>query len=80
LPGGRVVIGDAKHVPGWLCRRPEVMIRGSLERPVVIDILRRSRIYISATHIENSYNAAAEGAFLAEESFISDIPPHRELL
>jgi hypothetical protein len=57
-----------------------VVIRGRLERPAVMEALRRSRYYISATHVENSYNAAAEGAFLANESFISDIPPHRELL
>jgi len=30
--------------------------------------------------LKNSYNAASEGAFLARESFISDIGPHRELL
>jgi hypothetical protein len=44
------------------------------------DILRRPRIYMSATHIENSYNAAAEGAFLAQETLTPDIPPHREVL
>jgi hypothetical protein len=46
----------------------------------VIACLRRSRFYISTTFIENSYNAAAEGAFMADESYISDIGPHRELL
>ena len=30
--------------------------------------------------IENSWNAAAEGIFLAKESYISKIPPHNELL
>lgn len=75
-----VIIGEPKHVPGWLRRRSEVIVRGTLERQAVIDILRRSRFYLSATHVENSYNGAAEGAFLAAESFISDIPPHRELL
>ena len=75
-----VVIGDAEQLPGWLRRHSDVVIRGRLERQAVIEALRRSRFYISATHVENSYNAAAEGAFLANESFISDIPPHRELL
>jgi glycosyltransferase involved in cell wall biosynthesis len=75
-----VVIGDEKQLPGWLRRHSDVVIRGRLEQHAVIEALRRSRFYISATHVENSYNAAAEGAFLASESFISDIPPHRELL
>src|SRR5579862_8749277 len=74
------VIGDAKQIPGWLRRHSDVVIRDRLERQAVIEALRRSRFYISATHVENSYNAAAEGGFLATESFISDIPPHRELL
>jgi glycosyltransferase involved in cell wall biosynthesis len=75
-----VVIGDSKPVPDWLRRHPEVLLRGRLDRGAVIETLRQSRFYISATHVENSYNGAAEGAFLAEESYISDIPPHRELL
>jgi hypothetical protein len=74
------IIGEPKHVPGHLRRRSEVIIRGTLQRQAVVDTLRRSRFYLSATHVENSYNGAAEGAFLAAESFISDIPPHRELL
>jgi hypothetical protein len=32
------------------------------------------------TYIENSYNAASEGIFLADESYISNIGPHQELL
>jgi glycosyltransferase involved in cell wall biosynthesis len=81
IPGLQlVIIGEPKHVPGWLRRRSEVIVRGTLQRQAVIETLRHSRFYLSATHVENSYNAAAEGAFLAAESFISDIPPHRELL
>jgi glycosyltransferase involved in cell wall biosynthesis len=75
-----MVIGDAKPVPAWLKNHPEVIIRGRLGKQEVIDILRSCRFYISATYCENSYNSAAEGAFLADESFISDIPPHHELL
>jgi glycosyltransferase involved in cell wall biosynthesis len=75
-----LVIGDAAPVPGWLKNHPDVIMRGTLDRQEVIDILRRSKFYISATYCENSYNGAAEGAFLADESFVSDIPPHHELL
>jgi hypothetical protein len=42
--------------------------------------LKTAKFYVSTTRIENSYNAASEGIFLAEESYISDIGPHRELL
>jgi glycosyltransferase involved in cell wall biosynthesis len=75
-----VIIGDAQAVPGWLRRHPDVSCLGTLGRAAVIDWLRRSRFYISSTYVENSYNGAAEGAFLAAESLLSDIPPHRELL
>jgi len=74
------VIGDPRYVPKELARHPDVLLRGILKRSEVIECLRHSRFYISTTHVENSYNAASEGAFLAEESFISDIPPHQELL
>jgi hypothetical protein len=46
----------------------------------LVDCLRKTRFYISTTRVENSYNAAAEGIFFADESYISDIGPHRELL
>jgi hypothetical protein len=75
-----VIIGDAQDVPASLKGRGDVIVRGALARADVIACLRRSRFYISTTFIENSYNAAAEGAFMADESYISDIGPHRELL
>jgi len=73
------IIGDPALVPKAVARHPDVTLRGILGRPQVIECLSRSRFYISTTRVENSYNAASEGAYLAEESFISDIPPHREL-
>lgn len=80
-PGlGLVVIGDADCVPSELRRDPAVQLRGLRPRPEVIARLRAARFYISTTYIENSFNAASEGAFLADESYVSDIPPHRELL
>lgn len=74
------IIGDETMVPLALRRRDDILIMGLLGRSKVIDLLRESKYYISMTHIENSYNAASEGAFLADESYISDIGPHRELL
>jgi hypothetical protein len=74
------VIGNEKYIPRALLSDPRVVIRGILPRPEVVSCLRQARYYLSTTLIENSYNAASEGIFLAEESYISDIGPHRELL
>jgi len=74
------VIGDVCHVPDAFRTDADIILRGILPRSKVVECLRRSRFYISTTQVENSFNAAAEGAFLSEEAFISDIPPHRELL
>lgn len=80
-PGLRLeIIGAAELIPRRILRDPLVAARGTMPQPDVCRILRRARYYITTTLIENSYNAAAEGVFLARESFISDIEPHRELL
>ena len=75
-----MIIGDEKAIPEEVRRDQDVIVRGVLERSDVAESLRKARYYISATRIENSYNAAAEGVFVADESYISDIGPHRELL
>jgi glycosyltransferase involved in cell wall biosynthesis len=75
-----MIIGDAQLVPKTLRKRPDVILRGVLKRSEVIESLRRTKYYISTTLIENSFNAASEGVFLADESYISDIGPHMELL
>jgi hypothetical protein len=75
-----MVFGDATPIPALVRTHPDVMICGERPRGEVIDALRQARYYISTTMIEGSYNAAAEGIFLAAQSYISDIGPHRELL
>lgn len=75
-----IIVGNPEGIPRQLRGRSDVVVRGLLKRPEVIDCLRRSKFYISTTRIENSYNAASEGIFIATESYISDIGPHRELL
>ncbi len=75
-----VIIGDEKEIPRYLKAKEHVIITGCLPREDVIHHLRKTKYYISTTYIENSYNAAAEGVVFADESFISDIAPHRELL
>ena len=74
------VIGPEKTVPSSLRNHTGVDLVGLQVPTDVITSLRQSRFYISTTHIENSYNAAAEGIYLADEAYISDIEPHRELL
>jgi len=75
-----IVFGDETRIPAGVRTDPAVIIRGERPRGEVIDALRQARFYISTTVIEGSYNAASEGVFLAEQSYISDIGPHRELL
>lgn len=74
------IIGNDAMLSATLRHREDVSILGLLKRSAVIDCLRESKYYISMTYIENSYNAASEGIFLADESYISDIGPHQELL
>lgn len=75
-----MILGDPRLVPQRLRRQPDVVIAGSVSRKEVIKCLQRTKYYISTTRIENAYNAASEGIHFADESYISDIPPHRELL
>jgi hypothetical protein len=74
------VFGDDTLVPPAIRARADVVMKGNRPRSEVIAELRRARYYISTTLIENSYNAACEGIFFADESYISDIGPHRELV
>jgi glycosyltransferase involved in cell wall biosynthesis len=75
-----VVIGDYRQAPASLRSRDDVQLTGLLPRACVIERLRRSRYFISTSYVENSCNGASEGIFHAEQSVLSDIPPHRELL
>lgn len=74
------IIGVAEQVPDDVRQAPDVNCVGLLPRAEVIAHLAQASFYISTTLIENSYNAASEGVFLARESLVSSIPPHRELL
>jgi glycosyltransferase involved in cell wall biosynthesis len=74
------IFGNPDWVPRSVRRAAHVHVRGNLPRADLIEWLRGSRLYLSTTRIENSYNAASEGVFSAEESYLSDIGPHRELL
>jgi glycosyltransferase involved in cell wall biosynthesis len=74
------VVGDVKNVPANFSNRSDVILLGSQDRNSVVELLKSAYYYISTTVIENSFNAASEGVYLAARSYISDIQPHRELL
>jgi glycosyltransferase involved in cell wall biosynthesis len=74
------LFGPAQFVPRPLRKDNCVIIRGVVSHAQVMNELRRCRYYLSTTRLENAFGSAAEGIFLAQESLISDIPPHRELL
>jgi hypothetical protein len=75
-----MIIGNERAIPKDLRHNKNIIVTGVLQRGDVIERLRKTKYYISTTRIENSYNAASEGVFFADESYISDIGPHRELL
>jgi len=75
-----VIIGDTKSIPDDLRNRKNILIKGFVKRDEVLENLRKTKYYISTTRIENSSNATAEGVLFADESYISDIAPHREWL
>jgi len=75
-----LIAGNEAWIPKGLRGLQDVVVLGNLPRSELVARLRRSKFYISTTYVENSYNAASEGVFCADESYISDIGPHQELL
>lgn len=75
-----MIFGDPQSIPHHLRSHPRLHLPGVVPQTAVMQQLNRAAFYISTTTIENSYNAAAEGVYLAQSSYISDIPPHRDLL
>ena len=75
-----IIIGDIGTVPRSIKDDPQVELKGVIDHEDIINVLSRSRFYINTSKVENSWNAASEGVFLAKESFISKIMPHCELL
>jgi|APSaa5957512535_1039671.scaffolds.fasta_scaffold28184_1 hypothetical protein len=75
-----LVIGGRESIPVELMSSKDVIAIGVLRQGDVIEYLKKAKYYISTTLVENSFNAASEGVIFADESYISDIPPHRELL
>jgi hypothetical protein len=75
-----IIIGNAKNIPTKIMNNNSVILMNTIKHNEVIEFLKKSKYYISTTKIENSFNAASEGIIFCNESYISDIPPHRELL
>jgi len=74
------LIGNKSGIPTQLMNNKDVVSTGVIQQGEVIEFLKKTKYYISTTLIENSFNAASEGIVFADESYISDIAPHRELL
>lgn len=75
-----VIIGSSSEVPKAILRSKNILVRENLKRSHVIRYLKYAKYYLSATKIENSFNAAAEGVFHSSISILSPIEPHRELV
>ncbi len=75
-----IIVGDENFIPKYLRYNKDIIIKGAIEHSRVIALLKIAKYFISTTMVENSFNAASEGVILSEESYISDIKPHRELL
>lgn len=75
-----IIVGSKKFIPPHILKNKYVIIKDLIARDQVLEILKETKFYISTTYVENSYNAAAEGIFFADESYISNIEPHLELL
>jgi len=74
-----VICGDIDTIPLNIRNDPFVEPRGIMDHNKVVDILSNSMFYINTSKVENSWNAASEGVFLAKDSYVSKIPPHDEL-
>jgi len=58
-----VIAGIAKDVPNYIQKDERVILRGVLTQLQVCELLKHAKYYLTATSIENSYNAASEGVF-----------------
>jgi hypothetical protein len=74
------IAGPSSQIPSYIRNHKNVRVLGEVSRRQITNLLKKCKVYISTTYIENSFNAASEGIYFANESFISDIPPHNELL
>jgi glycosyltransferase involved in cell wall biosynthesis len=75
-----IIIGDKTMIPQKIKNDQRVDAIGEVSHNKVIALLSSARFYINMSKVENSWNSSSEGALLAQESFISDIKPHIELL
>ena len=74
------VFGPSELVPSEMREDTAVELVGTQPHEAVLETLRVASHYISTSHIENSSNADLEGTYLAENAWLSDISPHREML
>jgi glycosyltransferase involved in cell wall biosynthesis len=76
------IIGEKENIPHSIRKDNSVVALGVMysNQQKVYDYLKKAKYFITTSLIENSSVASLEGLLLSEESYVSDIPPHRELL
>ncbi len=60
-------------------KRKDIIYFSHLSHTDLMYLMSRSKVFISASEIENSSNAALEGVCLSQEVYLSNIPSHAEI-
>ena len=75
-----VIVGITSMIPSVIVSDKSIHFTGEISHKEVISLLSTAKFYINTSKVENSWNAASEGVLLANESYISRIEPHFELV
>jgi len=75
-----VIIGISSMIPSEIVSDKNIVVTGEITHKGVISLLSTAKFYINTSKVENSWNSASEGVLLANESYISRIEPHFELV
>ena len=75
-----VIVGITSMIPSEIVSDKSIDVTGEISLKEVINLLSAAKFYINTSKVENSWNAASEGVLLANESYISRIEPHFELV
>jgi hypothetical protein len=75
-----VIVGISSMIPSEIASDKSIVVTGEIRHEEVIILLSAAKFYINTSKFENSWNSASEGVLLANESYISRIEPHFELV
>lgn len=74
------IVGDMDNIPKYFFKRENVEFLGIIPHSEVMGHLRRAKVFLSTSMIENSSVASLEGVYLCERSYLSMIGPHKEMI